>query len=86
MLAAEEFGEQRFALLNWLAAQILAVKLKQIERAEDGTRKCAVAADQIKDGKPVLVANNRFAVDQARMRPSFFAFDRSRRRQGGGEL
>jgi len=25
-----------------------------------------VAADQIKDGKPVLVANNRFAVDQAR--------------------
>jgi len=67
LLAAEEFGEQRFALLNWLAAQILAVKLKQIERAEDGTRKYAVAADQIKDGKPVLVANNRFAVDQARM-------------------
>jgi len=29
-----------------------------------GRRFAAMTADQIKDGKPVLVANNRFAVDQ----------------------
>jgi hypothetical protein len=28
----------------------------------NGISKCAVAADQIKDRKPIFVANNRFAV------------------------
>jgi hypothetical protein len=46
--------------------KIPSVKLKQIERAMHGALECAVAADQIKDRKPVLVANDGLAVDQAR--------------------
>ena len=35
MRTLEQLGEQRLAVLDWFAAQILAVKLKQVERAKD---------------------------------------------------
>src|SRR5262249_43610536 len=66
MLPLEQFGEQCFAFLDRLAAQIAAVELKQIERAKDGTSECAVAADQIKNGKSVLVTDDSLAINQAR--------------------
>ena len=57
------------ASFDWLAAQIPSVEFKQVERATDGACECAVAADQLKYGKPVLVANNCLAIDQARAGP-----------------
>ena len=65
MLSLEELGEQAFALLNRLAAQIPAIKLKQIESAQDRTCERTMAADQIKHGKAVLVADNRLPINQA---------------------
>ena len=49
-----------------LPPQIPAVELEQVERAKHGGCFAAVTADQVKDGKAVLVANDRLAVDQAR--------------------
>ena len=51
LLPLEELGEQRFPLLNRLAAQILTVQFKQIERAMNHTGERAVAADQVKQDK-----------------------------------
>src|SRR5262249_17343467 len=59
------FGEQRFPLLDRLTAQIFSVEFKQIECAKHGTGERAMAADQVKDSKSVLIADDRFAVDQA---------------------
>jgi hypothetical protein len=69
MRAVQQLCEPPLARLDRLAPQIVAVELKQIERAMHGTADCAVAADQIKNGKPVLIANDSFAVDGA-WRPS----------------
>ena len=41
----EELGEQRFARLDWLASQIAAVSLKQIERGKHGVLASVVAAN-----------------------------------------
>jgi len=66
MRAAQQLRQQPFSLLDRPPAQILAVELEQVKGAMYGCRDCAVAADQIKDSEPVVIANNRFAVDQAR--------------------
>jgi hypothetical protein len=66
LLSLEEFGEQGFPLLDWLAAQIATIKLKQIERAKDRTRERTVTTNQIKDRKAILVANDCLPIDQAR--------------------
>jgi hypothetical protein len=63
MRTLEELGEQRLSLLNRLAAQVPSVKRKQIKGVKDGTGERAMAADQIKDRKPVFVANDSLAVD-----------------------
>ena len=45
MRTLEEFGEQVFSYFYWPPPQILAVKLKQVERDVNGASECAVAAD-----------------------------------------
>jgi hypothetical protein len=45
--------------------QVFAVKLKQIKGAERRVGIMAKSADQIEDGKALLVADNGLAIDQA---------------------
>jgi hypothetical protein len=61
----EQFCQQAFSLLNRASPQIPSVEFQQVEGAKDRGRFAAMTSDQLKDGKPVFVANDRFAVDQA---------------------
>jgi hypothetical protein len=54
-----------FSFLERLASYVLAVDLEQIERAEDRVRIASVAADQIEHGQPIVVADDRLAIDHA---------------------
>ena len=65
--AAQQPREQPLSFFDWLASQVSTVQLKQVEHAMHGTGECVVAADQLKDRKPVLVANDCLAVDLAAM-------------------
>ena len=60
--------EGGFANLDRLAAQILAIKLKQIECAEGYAVIVLPPADHFKYGQAPLVAGNRLAVHYARSR------------------
>jgi hypothetical protein len=63
MRSLEQLCEQPLAFLDWLAVQIPTVKLKQIEGAEESRGFAAVAANLIKYGEPIFVANDCFTVD-----------------------
>jgi hypothetical protein len=63
---AQQARQPTLALLDRLRPNVLAVHLKQVERAEDSPGIGAVAADEVKHGKPVVVANDGFGVDDAR--------------------
>jgi hypothetical protein len=56
------------ALLERCIAQILAVKLKEIEGAKDNVLVVAAPADHLKDREAILVAGDRFTVNKARPR------------------
>ena len=71
-------GQPALSVLDRLGAHVLAVHLEEIERAEDGATVATVAADQIEYRQPVVVARDRFAVDDA-------GLDRKRRDRGYGE-
>jgi hypothetical protein len=66
MRQTEQAGQPALALLDRLVAQILAVHLEQVERAEQGAPVAPVAAYQVEHGESVVVANDRLPVDDAR--------------------
>ena len=69
-MRAAQLGEQPLALLDRLPPQILAVELEQVECTMHGSSESAVAADQFKNRKPGLVADNRLSIDQAGAKPA----------------
>ena len=78
MRKPQQPGQPALSVLDRLGAHVLAVHLEEIERAEDGATVATVAADQIEYRQPVVVARDRFAVDDA-------GLDRKRRDRGYGE-
>ena len=64
--ASQEPGEPMFALLDRHPTQILSIDLKQVEGAQDCVGMIAVAPDQIEHSETIIVAGDRFAIDQAR--------------------
>jgi hypothetical protein len=55
------------AFLNPCATQVLAVQLEHIEGAQLGADVVPVPADQVENRQPLVVGDNRFAVDYARL-------------------
>ena len=68
MGTTQQAGERALARLDRDPAQILALELKKVERAIDGGCIGPLPPDQLEDGKPFFVADDRFAIDQARAR------------------
>jgi hypothetical protein len=54
-----------FSLLDRASPQIPSVEFQQVERAKDRGRFAAMAPDQLKDGKPVLIADDGLAINYA---------------------
>jgi hypothetical protein len=63
MRQAQQPGEPAFAILDRLAADVLAVYFQKIERTQDRARISAVTADQLEQSKPVIVAHDGLAID-----------------------
>jgi hypothetical protein len=69
MLRSESKSWSSFA--NWsfrsdrASPQIPSVEFQQVEGAKDRGRFAVMTANQLKDGKPVFVADDPFAVDHA---------------------
>jgi hypothetical protein len=64
MLAAQRH-QGALAGFDRYAPQVLTVELDQIECAKDRGRARAVHADKVEDSKPLLVGDDRLAVDEA---------------------
>ena len=77
---AQQLREQALAFLNGLTPQIPAVELQQVECTMNRAGERTVAADQVKDGKPVFITDDRFAVDQARANRQFAHYHRDKRK------
>ena len=61
---AQQFGQSALALLERRPAQVLAVKLDQVERAEHGGAVVLPVADQLEYRQPVSINNDRLAIDE----------------------
>jgi hypothetical protein len=62
---AHQAGERALARLDRKLAQIVAVQLQKVERAMDGGCIGPLPPDQVEDGKPVFVAHDHLAINQA---------------------
>ena len=58
--------EAPLAVLDRLAAYVLAVHLEEVERAQDRAGVGGVAADEVEDGQAFVVADDGLAVNDAR--------------------
>ena len=85
MGAAKQAGERARARLDRKLAQILAVQLQKVERAMDGGYIGPLPPDQVEDGKPVFVAHDRLAIDQAGARRQS-RDSRGNERKSAGEI
>ena len=65
--AANELRQLALAVLNRSAAQVLALKLNEIEGAEHRGPAVSLSPDKLEHGKTVLVGDDRLAVDQERV-------------------
>jgi hypothetical protein len=65
MLAAQQRLQGALAGFDRYAPQVLTVELDQIECAKDRGRARSVPADKVEDSKPLLVGDDRLAVDEA---------------------
>ena len=66
MRGADELRQLALAMLDWPAAQILALQLDQIEGAKHGVTAMTCPANQLEHGHALFVGDDRLAVDQER--------------------
>jgi hypothetical protein len=66
--SVQQLCQCSLALLDRHLAQILAVKLEQIEGAKDNVLVVAAPTDHLEDREAILVAGDRFTVNKARAR------------------
>jgi hypothetical protein len=65
MLLSEQPFEGQLAVLNGLAAQVSAIDLDQVERAERSYMTIPVVAEQLENRKALIVAKDGLAIDYA---------------------
>jgi hypothetical protein len=65
--AAEQPCQRALAFFNPCATQVFTVQLEHIEGAQLGADVMPMPADQVENRQPLVVGDNRFAVDYARM-------------------
>ena len=63
VLEPHRAGEAPLAVLDRLAAYVLAVHLEEVERAQDRAGVGGVAADEVEDGQALVVADDGLAVE-----------------------
>jgi len=61
-------GERGLADLKRIAPQVVAVQLDEVEGVEEDALVSAVVTDEIERGNAVVIASDRFAIDDARAR------------------
>src|SRR6516164_8110434 len=61
--------ERGLADLKWIAPQIIAVQLDEVEGIEEYAPVSALVTDEVKRGNAVVIAGDSFAVDDAGARP-----------------
>src|SRR6516164_972744 len=59
-------GERGLADLKRIAPQVVAVQLDEVEGVEEDALVSAVVTDEIERGNAVVIASDRFAIDDAR--------------------
>jgi hypothetical protein len=62
-LPVQDVGQHMLALLDWSAAQVLAINLDQIERAEQGGMVMAPVAQEVEDRQASCADDDRLSVD-----------------------
>jgi hypothetical protein len=72
-VSRKQIGEHGLAALDRLPPEVLAVELDQIEGAEHGGIVVMPMADQIEDWEPVLIDDDRLAVERAHDRAGTLA-------------
>ena len=64
-LLAQQFSQGALAVFEGRAAQVFAIKLNEIEGAENSGMVVLPVAEQLKDRQPVMINDNRLAVYEA---------------------